>query len=444
DMMIRAGVPYRIVGGTRFFDRAEIRDVMAYLSLVANPADDIAAKRVINVPRRSIGKTTIERIERIGWKEGVSFMQAAELALADDSIRLSTRQKVGEFVQIITEGQNYSGDLRILIEMIVEKSGLIAALEREAEDGPRGQEAQSRIENIKEFFGVAGEYAQSFDDDQAGFAAPVARQGAADGGAMESGSPSAAVEGAVLGEESADGGAPPMRTLSGSSLADFLEWVRLRTDLDALEEGGAAVTLMTVHASKGLEFDNVFVAGMEETLFPHLSSASDPEGIEEERRLAYVAITRARKKLCLTYASMRQLFGEDSVNPVSRFVTEIPSELRTAIGVGSAGFSGTGFEKRGSRRGIAGSGNAAGEGRVFGGSGSSGREGHGFGAGISSDDYRKPAALVSFDVGDTVEHKVFGRGKIIAVDGDTLEIEFASNGKTKKLKKEFAPIIKVG
>lgn len=430
DMLIRAGVPYMIVGGTRFFDRAEIRDVMAYLSLVVNPADDIAAKRVINVPRRGIGKSTIEKIERAGWEGDIPFMQAAELMLADDSIRPSTRQAIGEFVQAIKEGASYSGDLRNLVEMIVEKSGLVTALQAEGSD-----EAQSRIENIEEFFGVVEEYVATHDDDDAEFVAPTV-------------APTASEEDGAAQEDDAQGGgtspaAPPVRTLSGNSLADFVEWIRLRTDLDTMGEGGQAVTLMTVHSSKGLEFDNVFVAGMEETLFPHLNAAWDEQGVEEERRLAYVAITRARKRLYLTYSNVRQLFGQVTTNPVSRFVNEIPAELRKTIGVGSAGLSGTGFEKRGSRRGIAGSGAPSKEGRVFGGRGSAGPGSLGLGEAASPQAYRKPAAQATFAKGDIVEHKIFGRGEVVEVDGDTLHIKFAQTGATKKLLKEYAPIVKV-
>ena len=326
DMLLRAGVPYRIVGGTKFFDRAEIRDVMAYLTLVVNPSDDIAAKRVINVPRRGIGKTTIERIEQFAREMGMTFMQGAELVVLDPELRASTRRAVGEFVELIKEAQEYSGELRRVVEMIVDRAGLISALTNENTD-----EARGRIENIQEFMGVVDEFSQTHEEDDAEFAAPT--------------------EGDTVA-----GDAEPARVLRGDSLADFIEWVRLRTDLDTMGEDGKAVTLMTVHSSKGLEFDCVFTAGMEETLFPHMNSVNDAAGIEEERRLAYVAITRARKVLYLTCAQQRQIFGQTSANPVSRFIHEIPAELRQTSGLGSAGFSGTGWEKRGSRRGIAGSG----------------------------------------------------------------------------------------
>ena len=447
DMLLRAGVPYRIVGGTKFFDRAEIRDVMAYLTLVVNPADDIAAKRVINVPRRGIGKATIERIDQFGLEMNMPFLTAAELAILDEEIRPATRRAVGEFLQVIKDAQNYGGDLRKIIEMVIDKAGLIRALEDEATD-----EARGRIENIQEFLGVVDEFTETHDVEDADYAAPTAGEGE---------------------------GGEPVRVLRGDSLADFIEWVRLRTDMDMVAEDGQAVTLMTVHSSKGLEFDCVWVAGMEETLFPHMNSVGDAAAIEEERRLAYVAITRARKKLYLTCAQQRQIFGQTHANPVSRFIGEIPSELRQTTGLGSAGFSGTGWEKRGSRRGIAGSGTEAGEGRVFGRSSASGSGGRSFaeyraatgsgrtarsagagagsgarsgagaarggaGAGANPNAARKAAARATFAAGDAVDHKTFGRGTVVKVDGDTLHVKFAKTGQTKKLLKDYAPIVKIG
>ena len=419
DMLLRAGVPYRIVGGTRFFDRAEIRDVMAYLTLVVNPADDIAAKRIINVPRRGIGKTTIERIEQFAIEMDMPFLEAAELAIVDPELRASTRKAVAEFVGLLKDAQSYGGELRNVVQAIIDKSGLIAALEAENTD-----EARGRIENIQEFLSVVNEFSETHTEDDAEYEAPTVE---AEGDVQ------------VEGEEK-----PPVRVLRGNSLADFIEWVRLRTDLDTMAEDGRAVTLMTVHSSKGLEFDCVFVAGMEETLFPHMNSVNDPAGIEEERRLAYVAITRARKKLYLTCASQRQIFGQTSANPVSRFIHEIPSELRQTTGLGSAGFSGTGWEKRGSRRGISGSGSEAGGGRVFGRSSASGSRGRDDVRGHASRDAgKKAAAKMTFAAGDMVDHKTFGRGKVTKVDGDTLYVKFAKTGQTKKLLKDYAPIVKI-
>ncbi len=438
DMLLRAGVPYRIVGGTRFFDRAEIRDVMAYLTLVINPADDIAAKRVINTPRRGIGKSTIERVEQFAREMDMTFMEGAELAIADPELRAAARRSLGEFVQLIKDAQSYSGDLRKVVEAVIDKSGLITALQNEGTD-----EARGRIENIQEFLSVVDEFVATHDEDEADYAAPTVAAGVANG--------------AATGEVVGDAADEPVRVLRGDSLADFLEWVRLRTDLDTLGEDGQAVTMMTVHASKGLEFDCVFVAGMEETLFPHMNSVNDAAGIEEERRLAYVAITRARKVLFLTSAYTRQIFGQTQSNPVSRFVGEIPAELRDVMGVGSRGFSGTGWEKRGSRRGISGSGVEAGAGRVFGRSSASSPSGRTdrerrearsgrsvSGVGVSPDAGKKAAAKMTFKAGDMVDHKTFGRGKVTKVDGDTLHVHFAKSGQTKKLLKDYAPIVKVG
>lgn len=416
DMLMRAGVPYRLIGGTRFFDRAEIRDVMAYLNLVVNPANDVAAHRVINVPKRGIGKTTVEHIDYVARETGITFLQAAELCIADDQIRSATRKAIAEFVALIHEAQGYAGDLRKVVEAIVDKAGLIRVLEAENSD-----DAAGRIENIQELFGVVDEYAQTHDDADALFEPPTAED-----------APEADDE-------------PPVRTFQANSLPDFVEWVTLRTDMDTVAEDGEAITMMTIHAAKGLEFDCVFVAGMEESLFPHGNSSQDSQGLEEERRLAYVAITRARKKLYLTNAFTRQIFGQSSANPPSRFIGEIPLELRKGIGMGSAGFSGSGWEKRGSRRGIAGSGSEAGGGRVFGQSSASGsRPRQQSRPAVKPEAQKKAAAKMTFAKGDTVDHKVFGRGTITKVDGDTLHVRFSRTGQTKKLLKDYAPIVKIG
>ena len=416
DMLMRAGVPYRLIGGTRFFDRAEIRDVMAYLNLVVNPANDVAAHRVINVPKRGIGKTTVEHIDYVARETGITFLQAAELCIADDQIRSATRKAIAEFVALIHEAQGYAGDLRKVVEAIVDKAGLIRVLEAENSD-----DAAGRIENIQELFGVVDEYAQTHDDADALFEPPTA-------------------EDALEADDE-----PPVRTFQANSLPDFVEWVTLRTDMDTVAEDGEAITMMTIHAAKGLEFDCVFVAGMEESLFPHGNSSQDSQGLEEERRLAYVAITRARKKLYLTNAFTRQIFGQSSANPPSRFIGEIPFELRKGIGMGSAGFSGSGWEKRGSRRGIAGSGSEAGGGRVFGQSSASGsRPRQQTRPAVKPEAQKKAAAKMTFTKGDTVDHKVFGRGTITKVDGDTLHVRFSRTGQTKKLLKDYAPIVKIG
>ena len=236
------------------------------------------------------------------------------------------------------------------------------------------------------------------------------------------------------------------RVLRGDSLADFIELVRLRTDLDTMADDGHAVTLMTVD-SEVLQFDCVFVAGMEESLSPHMNSVGDGAAVEEERRLAYVAITRARKLLYLTCAQQRQIFGQTSANPTSRFINEIPAELRRVSGVGSAGFSGHRMGEAGKPPGHRGLGCRSGRGaRVrplerirLGGCADrtrAGRSGHGgmsLNEGMRSRSFsgaaaRKTASQGTFAVGDTVDHKTFGRGKVTKVDGDTLHVKFAKNG----------------
>ena len=448
DMFLRAGVPYRIVGGTRFFERKEVQDVMAYLTLAVNPADDMAALRVINEPKRGIGKTSIERIQQIARENATTFMNAAELAVIDEQLRPAARRAIGEFVQIVKEASGYEGDLRKVVEMIVEKAGIVVAYQNEGTD-----EARGRIENIKELLGVVDEFTATHDGEDAAVdegeaaGAPDEAGESAIQGELESAELAAAAASEVFFSAPTAGEVPgeePARVLRGDSLADFIEWIRLRTDLDAAADDGHAVTLMTVHSSKGLEFDCVFVAGMEESLFPHMNSMGEATAMEEERRLAYVAITRARKFLCLTCASQRQLFGSTHANPTSRFLREIPEGLRQTTGVGSSGFSGTGWEKRGSRRGISGSGSEAGGGRVS-------SRSSAYGSGERSRDRRtglslpekKSAAATVFAKGDRVDHKTFGRGVVTKVDGDVLHVKFEKSGQTKKLLRDYAPIVKI-
>ncbi|MBM6998615.1 UvrD-helicase domain-containing protein [bacterium] len=430
DMLLRAGVPYAIVGGTRFFDRQEIRDVTAYLKLAVNPNDDVSARRVINKPTRGIGATTQERIADLAARRGTSFLEAAEIALTDDpSLSSRARNSIVRFLQLVDEMGRYGGALDEVVKMIVEKSGLVEALE--AEGTP---EAQERVENIREFYGVVQDY--------------VAQHDASD--EMLSNDEVAAEAFGGAGDVAAAGGtgdAAGAAQAGDLSLAGFMEWLALRTDLDTAGEGASAVTLMTVHSAKGLEFDVVFVAGMEETVFPHGSANRDESELEEERRLAYVAITRARRRLFLTYAMQRHLFGESVANPRSRFINEIPPEHVTAVGVGSAGFGGTGWEKRGDRHGTFGSGRGSQMygGRVFG----SATRSSGLTAAPTAPQapqvsYSAQRASEDFAVGDRVSHKVFGTGVVVAAKGDAVQIKFDKGGAVKKLLKGYAPIVKIG
>ena len=535
DMFLRAGVPYKIVGGTRFFDRAEIRDVMAYLKMIVNPADEMSVKRVINTPRRGIGSTSIGRIEDLARTNGCSFFQACEIATAETGLfSAKVRHALGDFVALVREARRMDGELKDVVEMIVDKSGLVQAFRAEAT-----MEAESRAENIQEFLGVAAEFEETHEDIEGTLesleelrAAGVA--GVPEAGAVGGAGGSAGALGAVgaTGASAAAGAGTSMQlddatasaagALAGAlanpstapasalnaaaiaaaevertygqlackALPALLEWLALRSDLDALAGETHAITMMTVHSAKGLEFPAVFVAGMEEGIFPHVAgwTDDDPAKLEEERRLAYVAITRARKRLFLTYAATRRTYGSTQANPRSRFVSEIPAEHIEFSGIGSSGFSGTGWEKRGDRRGTFGSGQGSDMygGRVFGsftrstpgtqrrtsispdagrvgtGSASAFGEGSGAGAGRSRSTFgsgaprpkktnvsatveRKvdaAAAATTFAAGDRVSHKTFGPGTVISAAGDMIEVQFERSGQTKKLMKGFAPIVK--
>ena len=485
DMFLRAGVPYKIVGGTRFFDRAEIRDVMAYLKMIVNPADEMSVKRVINTPRRGIGSTSIEKIEQLARENGCSFFQACELACAETGrFTAKVRTALGSFVNIVREGRRMDGELKDVVDAIVDRTGLVQAFRAEGT-----MEAEGRMENIQEFMGVAAEFEETHDDIEGTLESLEELRAAGMEGVPEDAAP--AVEGAApfAGAASAAGAAEPAgvpaaaiaaqeieRTygpLACKALPALMEWLALRSDLDSLAGQTQAVTMMTVHSAKGLEFPVVFVAGLEEGIFPHVAGfggSDDPGKLEEERRLAYVAITRARKKLFLTYAATRRTYGSTQANPRSRFINEIPEVDIEFSGVGSAGFEGVGWEKRGDRRGTYGSGTGSEYGgSVFGSyTRSTGRtQRH---TGVSPDAGRKPStfgsgaprprkaaaspaveqrrpdaakAAETFAPGDQVSHKTFGPGTVISAAGDMIEVQFEKSGQTKTLMKGFAPIVKI-
>lgn len=480
DMFLRAGVPYKIVGGTRFFDRAEIRDVMAYLKMIVNPADEMSVKRVINTPRRGIGSTSIGKIEDLARMNACSFFQACELAIAETGMfSAKVRHALGDFVNIVREGRRMDGELKDVVEMIVDKSGLVQAFRAEGT-----MEAESRAENIQEFLGVAAEFEETHEDIEGTLESleELRAAGVADVPEVAPTAPAPAPNAAALAAVEVERMYGP---LACKALPALLEWLALRSDLDALAGESHAITMMTVHSAKGLEFPAVFVAGMEEGIFPHVAgwSDDDPAKLEEERRLAYVAITRARKRLFLTYAATRRTYGSTQANPRSRFVNEIPEADIEFSGIGSAGFSGTGWEKRGDRRGTFGSGRGSDMygGRVFGsytrstpgtqrrtaispdagrvgtaGSdrGAASRKPATFGSGaprpkksaVSATVERKvdvEAAAATFVAGDRVSHKTFGPGTVISAAGDMIEVQFERSGQTKKLMKGFAPIVKL-
>jgi DNA helicase-2/ATP-dependent DNA helicase PcrA len=285
EVLVRYGIPYQVIGGPKFYDRREVKDVMAYLKALVNPSDEVAVKRIVNVPKRGIGTTTIGHVERHAEAKSLSFWEA--LQDADDIGRLTSRapRQIAEFVAVmeLIRTKAEQGP-RAALQSVLDDTGYLAQLEA---DG--GLEALSRAENLKELLSVASEFEES--------------------GPMSD-----------LGDER-------WEDLDGfRRLALFLEATALVNDIDQLDDGGA-VTLMTLHNAKGLEFPFVFMAGMEEGVFPHMRSLGDPDQLEEERRLAYVGITRAQERVFLTHATTRNLFGSVNWNSPSRFLGEIPDDL---------------------------------------------------------------------------------------------------------------------
>lgn len=453
DMLLRAGVPYRLVGGTRFYDRAEIRDVMAYLKVVINPHDDVSVARIINTPRRGIGTTSIRKVQEYAFQHRLSLFEAFQHAATDSKLLTAkTRASVASFLQIIEDAQQWTGDLAHIVDHLVEATGLIHALNLE-----HTVEAESRIENIQEFIGVAAEFAHDHVDlapalesvDELIEAGIVSEEENINTPVPVIPAPPTpqVKEGYLFAEEPPQPRVRAENPLHTTQLPAFIEWLALRSDLDTLAGAQRSVTMMTIHAAKGLEFPIVFVAGLEENLFPHMQLGESEAKLEEERRLAYVAITRAREQLYLTYAMTRHVYGNVSANPPSRFLQEIPEEHLEQHGLGSRGFAGVGWAKRGDRHGTFGSGRGA---DVYG--------GHIFGTATRSTPgseqsrrTRDEASALSssrsssqtIEVGDKVSHKTFGMGIVIAASTDTLEISFEKTGQVKKLLKGFAPIVKI-
>lgn len=371
EVFLKSNIDYTIVGGTKFYDRKEIKDMLAYLRLIANPDDDISLQRVINVPKRGIGSTSIDKLANFAAMHDLSLFQAlASVELIGLSPK--TTRAAAEFRDLI---QNYTRmqeflSVTELVEDVLEKSGYREMLKAE-----KSIEAQSRLENLDELMSVTKTFEKASED---------------------------------------------------KSLIAFLTDLALVADIDSLEDDGDqadAVVLMTLHSAKGLEFPVVFIIGMEEGVFPHSRSLMEEAEMEEERRLAYVGITRAEQSLFLTNAQMRTLFGRTNMNPPSRFIHELPAELieeveppqRTAVPFDSHRNS---FRTPPARKPV-----------------------------------MRPVATatggdeLAWKVGDKAEHKKWGIGTVVSVKGDgegtELDIAFPSPTGVKRLLAKFAPINKV-
>ncbi|HEV2412808.1 MAG TPA: UvrD-helicase domain-containing protein [Candidatus Saccharimonadales bacterium] len=349
EVFIRAGVPYRMVGGLRFYDRKEIRDLVAYLRLIYQPSDRASFQRIVNVPSRGLGPTSVDKF--LAWQAQTDMTVITALTEVDDCPTLQARSKkaFAEFGELLERLHEYAEEAKLgaLIEAVIKRT----SYEDYLNDGLI--QGETRLENVKELLSVAKEY-------------------------------------------------------EDVGLAGFLEEVALISELDRVEDNADAVMLMTLHSAKGLEFPVVFMIGMEEGVFPHTRALFDAQEMEEERRLCYVGMTRAREELHLISAASRMLYGTTQHNPPSRFLadvgpdaTVVPSEIFT-----SSAFTG-----------------ASSEPFLFG----------------SQEPRVEPEEQIDLKIGDSVSHQLFGPGKIVAVDGETISIDFRGRG-VKKLNVHFAPL----
>ncbi|MEU7223246.1 DNA helicase PcrA [Streptomyces chrestomyceticus] len=386
EILIRVGLPYKVVGGVRFYERKEVRDVLAYLRVLSNPEDSVPLRRILNVPKRGIGDRAEAMIDALSAREKITFPQA--LRRVDEAYGMAARSAnaVKRFNTLMEElrtvVESGAGPATVL-EAVLERTGYLAELQ--ASTDPQDE---TRIENLQELAAVALEFEQDRGEENPG------------------------------------------------TLSDFLEQVALVADSDQIpdedEEGSGVITLMTLHTAKGLEFPTVFLTGMEDGVFPHLRALGQTKELEEERRLAYVGITRARERLYVTRSTMRSAWGQPSYNPPSRFLEEIPETYvdwrRTGPATPSASMGAL-----------------------------SGSGGGGFGSGLSSSRTKagpsgfatrraKDREVVSLAVGDRVTHDSFGLGSVVAVkgSGDNAEATIDFGGeKPKRLLLRYAPVEKL-
>ena len=381
EVLVRVGLPYKVVGGTRFYERREIKDALGYLRVVSNPVDTVNLRRIINVPKRGIGERAEACVAQLAERERIPFVAA--LGRAADAPGIATRSVAAitaftdllEELRVVYEG---GSGVAALLEAVVEQSGYLKELRASADP-----QDETRVENLAELVEVARE----FDEARA-------------------------------------------ETGEVASLEDFLEQVSLVADADQIPDGdaggpgsdGGVVTLMTLHTAKGLEFPVVFLTGMEDGTFPHMRSLGDPKELEEERRLAYVGVTRARERLHLSRAAVRSAWGAPQYNPASRFLDEIPPQLieweRTESALDSARSgrrtAGSAMESLATRRELT-------------------------RAGVK--------APVHVKGGDRVTHEKFGLGTVVSVEGEgdkaMARVDFGETEGVKRLLLRYAPVVKL-
>jgi len=364
DVFIRVGMPYKVVGGVRFYERREVRDALAYLRVIVNPTDTVSLRRIVNVPKRGIGDRAEAYLDAYAERERTTFWEA--LRHCEDVPGLATRSlnAVQEFVTLVEElmavaaADSSPADV---LEAVLDKTRYVAELQ--ASDDPQDE---GRVENLQELVSVAREFEEARPD---------------------------------------------------GTLGDFLEQVSLVADADEVPDGddsGGVVTLMTLHTAKGLEFPVVFLTGMEDGVFPHMRTLGDPKELEEERRLAYVGITRAEQRLYISRAVVRSAWGAPSYNPASRFLDDVPAELITWSGATERSPSQIAADK-------------------------AIRRGRTAGPGL------RP--ILNLSPGDRVSHDSFGLGRVVAVRGVAdqaeAEVDFGADVGTKRLLLRYAPLAKL-
>ncbi len=369
DALLRSAIPYKVVGGLRFYDRKEIKDLTSYLRLIQNHGDNVALRRVINEPKRGIGATTVDKVEAVSVGEGLTMFGVCQRAEKFEEFRGKTAEKLMAFAKLIQDLRKELDEgmgLELFTKLVMEKTGMLTALRQE-----KTVENQTRLENLDEFISMVQE---------------------------------------------------SVKKDAALTMEQLLEDISLISDIDNYDEAQETVTLMTLHSAKGLEFPNVFLMGMEEGVFPGMRSFGDAEEIEEERRLCYVGITRAKERLFLSRAQSRTLFGATKYNPPSRFLDEIPMDLldrkeerlKTPAAVDFQITPAQGFGKSGY---------------------------------LEKKEEKKPqmAAGLAYAVGDKVKHRKFGIGTIVdaqSMGADMLlRIQFPEG--EKKLLAAYAPIEKI-
>lgn len=369
EKLMRYAIPYTMVGGTKFYDRKEIKDVLAYLRLLYNPEDSLSLTRIINVPKRNIGATTMEHVAAYAEEQGISLFEALS---STDEIPVTKRARTSleNFAAMIFDLLNdiEGKDVLSLIETVIKQTGYGDMLDKEAEHDPQGE---SRKENVGEFLSVAKDYMDSNPD---------------------------------------------------GNLQDFLENVALVSDVDDFESSDSKVTLMTLHAAKGLEFPVVFLTGLDEGLFPHSRTLLDPAQVEEERRLAYVGITRAERQLYVTNAITRTMYGRISAYMPSRFLAEIPPQLMEDYHRKSAMPQSRTTAVPGKQRVSI------------------------LTKPVASSLPKKHAVIDTFAKGDKVRHKIWGIGTVLDVIGEgpnmQMKIQFPTKG-VRQVVVKYAPLEKV-